>query len=101
MENQKPNKSHKRDRHRADRRDRNKNDGRSQSQSQSHRRRNQGQKHHSNNQGQQGSSIACSNPYNSVQECIHEPSGSGPQKSVEGWVIIVTGVHEEAMEEGM
>ena len=38
--------------------------------------------------------------FSSIQECIHEPSGSGPQKSVEGWVIIVTGVHDEALEEG-
>lgn len=34
-----------------------------------------------------------------VYESIHEPSGSGPQRSVEGWVIIVTGCHEEAAEE--
>jgi len=38
--------------------------------------------------------------FGAVQECIHEPLGSGPQRSVEGWVVIVTGCHEEAQEEG-
>lgn len=65
--------------------------------SQTHRHRDQGQKHRSNRGDDD--SVASSNRYNSVQECIHEPLGSGPQMSVEGWVIIVTGVHEEAVEE--
>lgn len=41
------------------------------------------------------------NPYYAVEESDHAPTGSGPQRSVEGWVIIVTGCHEEAIEEDL
>jgi RNA-binding protein 8A len=37
--------------------------------------------------------------HSTIQKSIHKPCGYGPQQSVEGWVIIVTNVHEEAQEE--
>lgn len=44
-------------------------------------------------------STARTSNHPTVQTSIHKPCGYGPQKSIEGWVIIVTNLHEEAQEE--
>lgn len=69
--------------------------GRQQQHQQQHHRSN----HERRGQGQRGH-MNSPNPYYAVEESDHAPTGSGPQRSVEGWVIIVTGCHEEAIEEG-
>ena len=66
---------------------------------QQHQQQHQRSNHERRGQGQRGH-MNSPNPYYAVEESDHAPTGSGPQRSVEGWVIIVTGCHEEAIEEG-
>jgi len=44
-------------------------------------------------------STARTSNHPTVQTSIHKPCGYGPQQSIEGWVIIVTNLNEEAQEE--